>query len=753
MIHQTETLLIVEDVLADLEQYSRWILDDTSYAYCLLKADSAAAGLELCRTQSIDAVLINYALPDANGLEFLAALSAQNQGNSPPVVMITEAGDQKTAVQAIKLGAEDYLIKHDLTLELLQSTLQSAIENARLRRQLQQRTDRFRASVENMLDCFGFYSAIRDASGQISDFRFDYLNAAALENNRMTIADMDRGLCELFPAVRETGLFDQYCEVIATGIPLVKEDLSYSDLFGGQRLTRAYNVQISKLDDGFVASWRDITDPKQLELARIQAEQERDRFFNLSTDLLAIANFEGYFLRLNPAWEKILGFTFAELMGQPYLDLVHPEDLDNTLSCSQVLSEGEVAVNFENRYRCTDGSYRWLSWSATPFAEQNLIYAIARDITERKRSEALIQESEHKFSAVFNQTFELVGLLSLDGVVLEANQTALASINALQTDIVGQNVWETPWWKHSPQLQQQLKDAITTAASGQLIRYEMQFPNASGALVAIDFSLKPVFDESGRVMMLLAEGHDITERNRIQTVLEERNQELDSFVHIVSHDLKAPLRGISNLSQWIEEDLAETLSKDTQGQMSLLRDRVHRMEAMIDGLLDYARAGQTDTKVEQFESTQLLAEVIDSIAPSPSFTISIAPELPVLSTSRLLLSQVFNNLISNGIKHHDQADGSIFISCQERGDFYEFLVADDGPGIAPKHQEQVFKIFQAINPQNRADSTGVGLAIVKKIVEAEGGHIWLESELGQGTKFYFTWPKALIDNKLLLVRS
>jgi signal transduction histidine kinase len=242
---------------------------------------------------------------------------------------------------------------------------------------------------------------------------------------------------------------------------------------------------------------------------------------------------------------------------------------------------------------------------------------------------------------------------------------------------------------------------------------------------------------------------DITDRKQIQSALEARNQELDSFVHIVSHDLKAPLRAVSNLSQWIEDDLEGVLSGDTQQHMTLLRSRVDRMAATIlqgrgyanDGLLDYARIGRTDESSKPVSVAELLAEAIESLDPPPTFSIVIAPNLPTLNTKRLFLSQVFTNLIGNAIVHHNRSDGSIQISCQERGDFYEFGVIDNGPGIAPENHQKIFTIFQAVNPQNRSDSTGIGLAIVNKIVETEGGTIRLESLLGQGAAFYFTWPK------------
>jgi light-regulated signal transduction histidine kinase (bacteriophytochrome) len=223
----------------------------------------------------------------------------------------------------------------------------------------------------------------------------------------------------------------------------------------------------------------------------------------------------------------------------------------------------------------------------------------------------------------------------------------------------------------------------------------MQYPSPSGDMVDVDFTLQPVFDETGRVVTILAEGHDITDRQRSQAALQQRNQELDSFVHIVSDDLKAPLRAVANLSEWIEEDLAGSLTTANQEQMNLLRSRIDRMQSTIDGLLDYARVGRTDVPNELVVVAQLLTETIDSLAPPLTFTITIAPNLPTLSTKRLLLSQVFANPIGNGIKHHDRVDGAIHIGITEDRDFYEFTIADDGAGIQPEYHDTIFTIFQA----------------------------------------------------------
>jgi PAS domain S-box-containing protein len=649
LTHQTYTLLIVEDAPIDRELYRRCLLKDPNCDYDLLEAESVEAGLEFCRTQSIDAILLDFQLPDGDGLEFLTGLAAQCDGKLPPVVMLTGQGDEKIAVRAMKLGAQDYLCKRDLTPELLQLSIRNAISNDRFRQQLAQGEDRFRASIDNMLDCVGIYTSIRTSSGQISDFRIDYLNPAAFANSRLTTADIGKRLCEEFTSLRETGLFDEYCQVVETGAPLFKEDLVYTDKFGGELLTRVYDIRFSKLRDGFICAWRDITERKQVEIARIEAERDRDRFFNLSIDLLGVANLDGYFTRLNPAFERNLGFTNAQLMAQPFLDFVHPDDLESTLAATQGIGMGTAVIEFENHYRCQDGSYRWLRWNAMPDPDRNIMYAIAHDITDRKYNEAALRSSERKFGAIFDQTFELLGLLSLDGVILEINQTALRSIDAQQSEIIGKLFWETPWWNQSPSLHAQLKESIVLAASGEFIRYEMQYPSPSGELVDVDFSLQPVFDEIGRVVTILAEGHDISTRKQTQAALEQRNRDLDSFVHIVSHDLKAPLRAVANLSTWIEEDLGAALTTANQAQMSLLRSRVNRMRSTIDGLIDYARVGGTNDRHEPVVVAQLLDEVIDSLAPPPTLPISsgMASSITTDSTDRCVSASLNARIATN----------------------------------------------------------------------------------------------------------
>jgi signal transduction histidine kinase len=231
--------------------------------------------------------------------------------------------------------------------------------------------------------------------------------------------------------------------------------------------------------------------------------------------------------------------------------------------------------------------------------------------------------------------------------------------------------------------------------------------------------------------------------NQTTTALEKRNSELDQFAYVTSHDLKAPLRAIANLSQWIEEDLSDQLNEENLHQMQLMRGRVHRLEALIDGLLQYSRAGRLKSSLERVDVGVLLAQIIDTLTPPVQFTLEVVPEMPTLVTERLPLQQVFTHLIDNAIKHHPSPEGRVEIGCQELEDAYEFSVADNGAGIAPQFHEKVFAIFQTLQARDTVENTGVGLAIAKRIVENKSGTIRLESQEGQGAKFCFTWLKKL----------
>jgi signal transduction histidine kinase len=226
------------------------------------------------------------------------------------------------------------------------------------------------------------------------------------------------------------------------------------------------------------------------------------------------------------------------------------------------------------------------------------------------------------------------------------------------------------------------------------------------------------------------------------TQLDSKNKELDQFAYVVSHDLKAPLRGIENASRWVEEDMGKELPDHIREYLMMMRIRVHRMENLINGILALARIGRSNLEEETVDVQYLLFEVIDMLNPPTGFQVHLPERLPKVRAAKVELQQVFSNLISNAIKYHHAPEGNITVGYQELEDQHEFSVADDGPGIEQEYHDRIFVLFQTLQERDAVESTGVGLAIVKKIVERRGGRIKVDSQMGKGSVFSFTWPKV-----------
>jgi signal transduction histidine kinase len=227
--------------------------------------------------------------------------------------------------------------------------------------------------------------------------------------------------------------------------------------------------------------------------------------------------------------------------------------------------------------------------------------------------------------------------------------------------------------------------------------------------------------------------------NRNISQLEKKNDELNQFAHVVSHDLKAPIRGISNVVQWIKEDLTDEISPNMQNYLDIIRERLKRMGSLIDGLLEYARIGRSSYAKEEVDVAALVKDLGELLVPE-GYTLAVG-KLPVLVTEKILLEQVFGNLLSNAVRYTSPGNAHIAVNCTERENFYEFSVTDNGIGIDEEYHEKIFGMFQTLREKHDKESTGIGLAIVKKIIHEIQGTIMVISSLNNGASFVFTWPK------------
>lgn len=516
---------------------------------------------------------------------------------------------------------------------------------------------------------------------------------------------------------------------------------------------------------GLIGVSFDITERKQVQEAIRESEQKLK--IALRTGKLGSwqLNLVTNALECSSQMKANFGLAFEDNISyQRLLGLLHPDDQEEVRQAVQeaIISRTDFDLEFRNIW--PDGTLHWIMARGRAIYSNNgyplRLIGVTLDLTERKQTEQALQKSEERLRVALEaarlgmwywdlETDTLTWTdrcKALFGLSADAPMSYEMFLNALHPDD-----------------RQRTNEAVERSIKLQQdydIEYRTIWPD--GTLRWLAAKGNCIYDATGQPIRMMGVVLDITERKQTEedlqqttqdlislnqelteatAILQERNQELDQFVYIVSHDLKAPLRAISNLSQWIADDIGELLPPENQQQMQLLQDRVIRMENLIDGLLNYSRINRTDAATEKVDTTQLLEEIIDSLAPSESFTLEIQPKLPILNTPRLPLSQVFANLISNAIKHHGRSDGKVTISAQDLGKSYQFTVADNGKGIAPEHHEKVFAIFQTVGNESK-NNTGIGLAIVKKLVEKHGGKITLESKLGQGTTFRFTWPKS-----------
>jgi PAS domain S-box-containing protein len=525
----------------------------------------------------------------------------------------------------------------------------------------------------------------------------------------------------------------------------------------------------------------DITDLKQNEETLRRSEEFNRRVMDSSEDCIKILDLQGRLLYMNDPGQRLMEIDeFDACLYADWASFWDSASRPEVYKAIETAKQGGVA-KFQGLCPTHKGTHKWWEALVTPIfnAERKTeqLLAISRDVTDRWHSERVFRESEERFRATFEQAAVGIAHVGLDGRWLRVNQK-LCDIVGYSSEELLQTSFQDITYPEDLEIdlanvQQLLANEIQTYSM------EKRYINKQGFLVWAELTVSLVRDASleygsvtsklGAPKYFISVVEEIGDRKRIEaertqaqsdlkerarelsevnlqlvqaaTLLERRNHELDEFVHVVSHDLKAPLRAISNLSEWIEMDLEGQLSPDNQIQLQLLRTRTQRMATMIDSLLDYSRVGRAEIATETVEVAALLAEVIDTLDPPPSFTIQIAPHMPTLNTKRLLLSQVFANLISNAIKHRDRPEGTLEISVQAEGKFYEFALKDDGPGIASEDRDKIFTIFQTLKQSENNESTGVGLSIVQKIVETEGGRIRLDSQLGEGATFFFTWPQ------------
>jgi PAS domain S-box-containing protein len=504
--------------------------------------------------------------------------------------------------------------------------------------------------------------------------------------------------------------------------------------------------------NGIVINSRDITERKKAQKEVEKLKTFYEKVLNKIPADIVVFDKQHKYIFINPLSIKNDGLR-AWLIGKDDYDYCEyrnrPKELaDHRRKLFNDVFEAKVQYEFEESVTNEKGEKIWMLRRMFPVLNENNevenIIGFGLDITDRKLAEIKTLKAQGELE-------EAQHIAKVGGWELDVETNSISWTNEMFV------IHELPF-SYEPTINTAY-DFFNEVTSSLVIdkikasiekmeefEVEAKIKTARGNIVEIRTKGVPVIDNN-KVISLRGIFQDITKEKEAERqlkeyseVLELKNKELDQFAYIVSHDLKAPLRGINNLSIWIEEDLGDLLKGDIKDSFDMMRGRVKRMELLINGILEYSRAGRVKQDVETFDLKPMLHELVDSLSPAEKFKIIIPDNLPTLTAERISFEQIFANYISNGLKYNKNPEPIITVSYIINNDMYEFCVADNGDGIDKQFHEKVFVIFQTLQSRDIYESTGVGLAIVKKIVEDNGGQVWIDSEIGFGAKFFFSWP-------------
>ncbi|MBI4394721.1 MAG: MASE1 domain-containing protein [Candidatus Omnitrophica bacterium] len=364
--------------------------------------------------------------------------------------------------------------------------------------------------------------------------------------------------------------------------------------------------------------------------------------------------------------------------------------------------------------------------------------AVLRDITERKRAEERLKQ-------VIEFAPNAMVMVNQEGKIMLANQMVEKVFGYSHEELVGKPIETLVPHRFREKHESDRKVFHQQPTARPVAGRELYGLHKNGTEIPVEIGLSPVETPDGT--LVLAAIIDISERKQAEKrvaqfvkEIESANEELRGFAHIVSHDLKAPLRGIATVVEWLMNDYRAKLGKKGEEWLELINERVNLSHTLIDGILEYSSVGQVKGKAREIDLNVLVREVIDVLMPPENISVEVESTLPTIHADPVRIRQIFQNLIGNAIKYMDKPNGKIKIRCEPDGAYWKFSISDNGPGISENYFEKIFQMFQTLQRKDKSKSTGIGLALVKKIVESYGGSIWLESKVGEGSTFYFTLP-------------
>ena len=500
-------------------------------------------------------------------------------------------------------------------------------------------------------------------------------------------------------------------------------------------------------NDGYIALVRDVSRLQNLNAQLEEAERRFQTIANSVGDSVVITDTEGCFTYVSKSIQSTVGWLPEQMLGRSAFEFIHPQDAPVVRKIVRNSMDDKQSISFEHRFLTASGVYVWLDtvFQAIRGTDgKHVAYqAVSRDVTEHRANERRLKQLWH----LFEQSSGMFAVITAEGKIDYINPSLLRHLHIDEQDVRLMNFEALIPAGADPKILYQIHQSIY---NGKPWDGELSGKSPNGAAFTCLARFSPVIDNLGEMTHNVVELIDITDRKRSETLIEQKseqlsvvNRELQEFAYVVSHDLKAPLRSISTLADWLVADYTEILPEDGKENLRILKERAVRMQQLIDGILEYSRVGRISEQVSHIDMDQLLNDVVGLVNPPANCELVIQPNLPHIDADPVRMIQLFQNLICNAIKHNDKEKCAVEVCCLDDGDMWRFGVRDNGPGIDPKYHEMIFGIFQTLsNKDDNPDSTGIGLSLVRKIVELHKGKIWVDSAVNQGCTFWFTLPKS-----------
>ena len=762
-------ILLVENNVQDVALFNQ-LMDTNRYRnyleleYSVKTVTTLKEGMGVITEGEADVVVIDLLLPDTTSNEILDLIKEIYR--KIPVVGLTTDDHMEIAVEAIRHGAQDYLIKNRVTGDLIERAVRYAIERKKIEEKLNLVIEEKEESHRTLNSIMENVPEGITITGGPPDFLIKTVS-------RYTVTTTGRPLEELIglPAGKH---YESYGLIMPEGMEPKPEQMplyraahlgeeTQNIEFGmnssdGRKLEVAISAAPIRDSEGRIVAainvWRDITEMKSVQKS---VEEERSRLKAIIEHMplgVAVADASGKLIIRNEAFEKIFGYsTLPSSSIKEYLEwkTYHSGDMSELKpeenAMAKALLSGEVVPGDEVIILRGDGSQGTLISSAAPVKDENGkqigAVSIVTDISERKNSEKALAESEAHYRSLFKDNNAPMLLIDPStGDIVDANQAAFQYYGYGEEGLLKMKIFDI-----STLSREKVKLVMSRILRGEEKRSDIRHRLANGEVRDVEVYSGPIF-VSGRPL-LYSIINDVSDRKRIEEELKKRtselarsNADLEQFAYVASHDLNEPLRMVTSYLQLLEKNYSHKLDDNALEYMHFAVDGAARMSTMIRDLLAYSRLETRDKSLITVRMDEVLVTVLNDLRVSikdtgASVTYDVLPTV-IADKSQMVL--MLENLIGNAIKFHAERAPQVHVSAHDDGGELVFTVEDNGIGIDSKQKGRLFQMFQRLNTRKEYKGTGMGLALARRVVELHGGRIWVESEIGKGSTFFFTIP-------------